>query len=100
MEALESIAYPLGVRPTIEVTPRTARLESGDLVVLFSDGVVEARPEESEDLYGFERLEQSLARHAGKGAIAVRNGVLADLARHVGDAPREDDLTLLVLRVP
>ena len=100
VDALESIAYPLGVRPTIEVTPRTAKLESGDLVVLFSDGVVEARPEESEDLYGFERLEQSLARHAGKGAGAVRNGVLADLARHVGDAPREDDLTLLVLRMP
>ncbi|QQR72166.1 MAG: SpoIIE family protein phosphatase [Holophagales bacterium] len=100
VDALESIAYPLGVRPTIEVTPRMARLEAGDLVVLFSDGVVEARPEASEDLYGFERLEQSLARHAGKSAGAVRNGLLADLARHVGDAPREDDLTLLVLRVP
>lgn len=90
------------MRPTIEVTPRLARLEAGDLVVLFSDGVVEARPEASEDLYGFERLEQKLPLGPAcrKSAGAVRNGLLADLARHVGDAPREDDLTLLVLRVP
>ena len=100
VEALESVSYPLGARPTIEVHARAARLDPGDVIFLFSDGVVEARPEESEDLFGFERLEASLARHAGKGAAGIRNGVLADLARYVGDAPREDDLTVLVLRLP
>ena len=100
VEALESVSYPLGVRPQIEVHPRVAHLAAGDLVVLFSDGVVEARPEASEELFGFDRLEASLARQAGKGAIAARNGLLGDLAGFVGDASREDDLTLLVLRVP
>jgi len=100
VEALESIAYPLGVRAEIEVHSRVARLERGDLVVLFSDGVVEARPDGSDDLYGFERFEQSLARQAGLSAPAARDGLLADLAAHIGDAPREDDLTLLVLRLP
>lgn len=100
VEALEAGAYPLGVRAEIEVRARWASLEPGDLLVLFSDGVIEARPGGSDDLYGFERLERSLARQAGRTAAAARDALLADLLAHTGDAPGEDDLTLLVLRLP
>jgi hypothetical protein len=100
VEPLESISYPLGVRSELEITVRNARLGAGDTVVLFSDGVVEARAEDSEELFGFERLEQSLQSHAGKSPEALRDGVLDDLSRFTRDAPREDDLTLLVLRLP
>jgi len=100
VHALESIAYPLGVRPAIEVVARRARLEPGDLVFLCSDGLVEARRAGSDENFGFERVERSLARGAGGGARALRDAVLADLAEFTGDSPREDDLTLLVLRIP
>ncbi|HPK66292.1 MAG TPA: SpoIIE family protein phosphatase, partial [Thermoanaerobaculia bacterium] len=99
-EALEAGAYPLGVRAEIEVRARRASLEPGDLLVLFSDGVIEARPGGSDDLYGFERFERSLARQAGRSAAAARDALLADLLAHTGVAPGEDDLTLLVLRLP
>ncbi len=100
VEALESVAYPLGVRGELHVEARTARLAPGDTLFLFSDGLVEARQEGSEDLFGFERLEQSLARHAGQSVERLRDGVLADVTRFTSDAPREDDQTLLVLRLP
>jgi len=100
VDTLESIAYPLGVRPTIEVAPRMARLESGDIVFLCSDGLVEARREDSDESFGFERLEQLLAKYAGHGASVLRDAVLRELRLFTGDAPREDDLTLLVLRLP
>ena len=100
VEALESIAYPLGVRDSIEVHEQAARLESGDLLFMFSDGVIEARPENSEEDFGFERLERSLGDHAGAGAEGLRDGVLADLERFTGGAPREDDLTVLALEIP
>jgi hypothetical protein len=100
VEALESIAYPLGVRGTLHVEPRTARLAPGDTLFLFSDGLIEARPEDSEHLYGFDRLEQSLARHAHKGVEGLRDGVLEDVERHAGHGLREDDQTILVLRLP
>ena len=67
---------------------------------LFSDGVVEARPEASDEMFGFERLEQSLGRHAGGSAEHLKDGVLADLAAFTGSAPRDDDLTVLVLGIP
>ena len=100
VEALESIAYPLGVRGRLEVEPRTTSLAPGDTLFLFSDGLIEARPEGSDQLYGFERLEQSLARHSRRGVEGLRDGVLEDVERHAGYGLREDDQTILVLRLP
>jgi hypothetical protein len=100
VDALESIAYPLGVRSYLEVEPKTASLEPGDTLFLFSDGLVEAQSSRNGDLYGFERLEESLSRHANRGVEGLRDGVLADLARFTGNLPREDDQTLLALRLP
>lgn len=100
VEALESVAYPLGVRGELVIAPRTARIAPGDTLFLFSDGLVEARREGSDEMFGFDRLEASLARHAGRGPEGLRDGVLADVGRFTGDAPREDDQTIVVLRLP
>jgi len=100
VEPLESIAYPLGVRGALPIEAHTARLTAGDTLFLFSDGVVEARREGSDEMFGFERLEASLARHVGRGPEGVRDGILADVARFTGNAPREDDQTIVVLRLP
>jgi hypothetical protein len=97
---LESVSYPLGVRDELDVAVRSARLEPGDQLFMFSDGVVEAHGEHSEDLFGFERLEQSLKKHAPAGVMGIRDGVLADIAAFTANAPREDDLTVLVLQIP
>ncbi len=100
VEVLESVAYPLGVRETIEIDPHVARLQAGDLIFLCSDGVVEARREHSDESFGFERLEKVLSELAGYGAVFVRDRVLAALESFTGGAEREDDLTVLVLKIP
>jgi hypothetical protein len=100
VESLESVAYPLGVRPTIDVVSRVARLDSGDVIFLCSDGLVEARREGSDEHFGFDRVERVLAEAAGNGAGVIRDRVLSALRTFTGDSPREDDLTLLVLRLP
>jgi len=106
VRALESIAYPLGVRGDLEIQARSARLEAGDTLFLFSDGIVEARRTavygdgEGGEPWGFDRLEESLARHAARPVEGLRDGVLADVQRFAGNGPREDDQTILVLRLP
>jgi phosphoserine phosphatase RsbU/P len=100
VDPLESIAYPLGVRGALPIEARTARLQPGDTLFLFSDGVIEARREGSDEMFGFERLEASLSRHIGRGPEGTRDGVLADVTRFTGNAPREDDQTIVVLRLP
>ncbi len=100
VHTLESTAYPLGVRGRLAIDARTTRLGAGDTVFLCSDGIVEAHAEGSTDLFGFERLEASLSRHHGKDVESLRDAVLADVARHAKGAPRDDDQTVLVLRMP
>ncbi len=100
VQALSSASYPLGVRDQLAIERRTVKLAAGDTVFLFSDGVVEARKEGTDELFGFERLEESLARHAEAGPAGLRDGVLSDLRDFTGPAPREDDQTIVVLRLP
>ena len=100
VDSLESTAYPLGVRGELAVEARTARLSPGDTLFLFSDGLVEARKEGSDEQFGFERLEASLARHANRDVEGLRDGILADVETFTANAPREDDQTILVLRLP
>jgi hypothetical protein len=100
VQPLEFVAYPLGVRGSLKIEARHARLQAGDTLFLLSDGLVEARAPDSDEVFGFERLEASLVRHADLGVARLRDAVLADVARHSGGAPREDDQTVLVLRVP
>lgn len=97
--ALESVAYPLGVRPSLDVTVRSEKLDAGDTLFLFSDGVVEARAENSDLMFGFDRLEQSLRRHAGGGVTALRDGVLEDLNEFTRRNAHEDDVTIVVARL-
>jgi hypothetical protein len=97
---LEAGSYPLGVRPDIAPTVRRERLGAGDYVVLLSDGVVEAQRQDGDEAFGFARVAASLERHAGGSPEALVRGVLADLESFTGGAPREDDVTLLALRLP
>jgi sigma-B regulation protein RsbU (phosphoserine phosphatase) len=82
------------------VRSRVARLASGDTLVLYSDGLIEARRDGSDEMFGFDRFEATLARHVGRGPRGLVAGVLRDLEDFTGQAPREDDMTLLVLRLP
>ena len=100
VESLESVAYPLGVREALDIDSHTARLEPGDIIFLCSDGVVEARKKGSDEHFGFDRLEEVLGKFGGHGASVVRDKVLAALDTFTQGAEREDDLTVLVLRMP
>ncbi len=100
VEALAAASYPLGVRDPTAYVVRTVRLATGDRLFLFSDGVVEACREGSDELFGFDRLKESLERHAAESPTGLRDGVLDDLRRFMGPGPRADDQTILVLQLP
>ena len=100
VEALESIAYPLGVRQHLTIEVKQQAIEPGDALFLFSDGLVEASREGDDEPFGFTRLEKSLADHAGASAGRLRDEVIADVRAFTRFAPQTDDLTVLVLRLP
>ena len=76
------------------------QLAPGDVLVMLTDGLVEARSiDDPNALYGEERMRASLARHAATGleAQALVEAMIAEVLQFAG-GKREDDMTLLVVR--
>lgn len=76
---------------------QTVRLAAGDVVVLYTDGLVEARNEAGEE-FGYDRLAAVVEEHQDAGADALRDRLLAELHTWTGSGEPDDDTTLLVLR--
>lgn len=98
VEPLRAASYPLGVRRSIEAPTRTSKVERGDSIFFYSDGLVEATAEDDDEPFGFDRLEASLERHAHLPPKALQAAVLEDVWTYTGRAAQDDDLTVLVLR--
>jgi serine phosphatase RsbU (regulator of sigma subunit) len=89
---------PLCALASFEYHEQRWRLQPGELLVLFTDGIAEAE-NPAGALYGKERLAQCLQRlPANAGAAAAVEAVRKDVGTFVAGAPASDDLTLLVLR--
>jgi serine phosphatase RsbU (regulator of sigma subunit) len=66
----------------------------GDAMVLFSDGIYEAKGPRG--LYGMDRLRKVLARYAGSGAVPMCEAIEQDVVEHLG-GHGHDDMTALVV---
>lgn len=98
VEELGSGGLPLGLRESLEPATGSTRLDPGDLLVLFTDGVAEAVDPQGRD-FGFERVRQGVA--GGGAAQTVHDALLHAFESHRGGAPLTDDVTLVVLeRLP
>ncbi len=87
-------SYPVGLRPELHLEAAEARLDPGDLLLLYTDGIPEAVDEQGE-AFGFDRLERSFA--AGGAPQEVHDRVLKDLADFEGDQKLRDDRSLVVI---
>jgi serine phosphatase RsbU (regulator of sigma subunit) len=97
VEELCTPAPPLGTHLAHAPRPVVVPFAPGDAFLLFTDGLTEAE-DASGTPYGQERLAALLAEHRDGGSAAeLCADVLADLYRHRGEAPQEDDLTLVAL---
>jgi len=73
------------------------KLEPGDTLVLFSDGVTEAM-DPQEDLFGMPRLLQLLTGHSETPLDELQKLVLEAVENFARGASQADDLTLLMVR--
>jgi sigma-B regulation protein RsbU (phosphoserine phosphatase) len=92
-------APPLGTFKDARYETDLRPLVRGDLLVLYSDGLVEALDGQGRE-YGPERLERVIARvEKERSATSIREAVLSDLAAFRGTAEPADDVTVVVVRV-
>jgi sigma-B regulation protein RsbU (phosphoserine phosphatase) len=68
----------------------------GDRLILYSDGIVEARNGEGEE-FGYERFSLYALQNSGNSLESFRLGLLDEVRAFSGTESFEDDVTLLVV---
>lgn len=99
IEELGCGGFPLGIREPLDFVRRTIRLDPGDLLLLYTDGLPEALDAQGRAAFGYERIQAIM--ETGGSPQTVHDGILRSFDRHVSGEPLRDDLTLLVVaRLP
>lgn len=73
------------------------KLEVGDCVILFTDGVTEAERTDTKQ-YGVERLCEVVLRNHDKPSQDIKDAVIDDVMAHIGNNKIYDDITVLVIK--
>ncbi|MCC3407075.1 MAG: SpoIIE family protein phosphatase [Microcoleus sp. PH2017_10_PVI_O_A] len=93
------LGFPIGLEANIDdfISQTQVNLRSGDVVVLYTDGVTEAR-NLTKELYGLERLGDVVKQNLHNSAETICCRVIESLRNHIGDGEIDDDITLLILK--
>jgi sigma-B regulation protein RsbU (phosphoserine phosphatase) len=90
-------SYPVGLVQEAEYVTARVKLEPGDTLILFSDGVTEAM-DPSEELYGVPRLREVLTGQSDCALDKLQKSILESVENFAKGAHQADDLTLLIVR--
>ena len=90
-------APALGLLKTSKFEEQAVEINPGDLLVAYSDGVTEARNVRDE-FFGDQRLRSILGRSVGISPDRVGEKILEEVDRFVDEAPRSDDLSLVIIK--
>jgi len=88
----------LGINKDASFTEIRVRVQTGDMVVFYTDGVTETRNEVG-DMFGLDRLAQAVSAHRADDPEIVVGEVLSALGRFAGTRQRDDDLTIVVMKL-
>lgn len=91
------VGFVLAGMEGIKYKAQEFKLEPGDVVYLYTDGVTEAT-NASEELYGDDRLLNILNSRNFENTEEICKAVKADVDAFVGDAPQFDDITMVAIK--
>lgn len=98
VEELAATTMPLGVMDDVEFRPvQNENLASGDMLALGTDGIWETINSDGE-MFGSERVSQLLKDLAKQSAEEIVSKVLLAVEEFRDQAPKDDDLTLIILK--
>jgi serine phosphatase RsbU (regulator of sigma subunit)/pSer/pThr/pTyr-binding forkhead associated (FHA) protein len=96
IEDLPSGGLPLGMVPFASYQSSPLKLDPGDLLVIYSDGLTDAENSAGED-FGEEKLLSLISATAHQGVGVLEASLLAALDRFTQGAPQTDDITFLLI---
>jgi sigma-B regulation protein RsbU (phosphoserine phosphatase) len=102
IEYLAKGGLVLGFLPDQKYEQQTTTLHPGDILVLYTDGITEARNPEEETvekkLFGEDRLVQVVKENISLSAREIQSAILRSVTAHTKNTPQGDDITLVVIK--
>jgi len=97
VEALPTGSTVLGLLPDAVFSEQRIELRDQDVLIVYSDGVPDAMNESGQS-FGDDRLRAAIVETLGQPVEAIGVRIKQVLATFVGEAPRHDDVSLVVLK--
>jgi serine phosphatase RsbU (regulator of sigma subunit) len=93
------LGFPVALEADIAdfIATKEIQLNSGDVVVLYTDGISEAF-NMNKDQYGIEPLMEVVALNREQSAAEIKQAVIDDVRRYIGEQKVFDDITLVVIK--
>ena len=93
------LGFPIGLDSEIAdfVAEETIQLQSGDVVVLYTDGITEAE-NQNRVQYGLERLCEVIQQNHQNSAEQIQQIIVEDVRQHIGTQRVFDDITVVVIK--
>lgn len=88
---------PFGIDAAAEYVSVAVSIQTGDLLVIFTDGLPEAANNSGEE-YGEARLQNRIEHFAGESAASLLTVIMADVDSFVANARQHDDITCMAVR--
>ncbi len=96
LEELVSDAFVLGLFDFASYESRYFRLDKGDILVVYSDGLTDAQ-NQREEMFGEARLLEIIEQEAPWGAHAIERRLLKAIEEFTEGTPQTDDITFVVV---
>jgi sigma-B regulation protein RsbU (phosphoserine phosphatase) len=95
---LDIAGIPVGLFPETKYTELDLELKTGDILVFYSDGLVEARNDANEE-FGLKRFSEIVRENAGRESTDIVKAINLAVESFVGRVPPHDDRTLIVVKM-
>jgi sigma-B regulation protein RsbU (phosphoserine phosphatase) len=97
LDLLHSHGLPIGILPQTVYRTQSRRFPKGSLLLVYSDGIVEAESVAGEEFEN-RRLEEILLANAAASPAGVRDAIMVDVDQFTAGAPQKDDQTMVLVR--
>ncbi len=88
----------VGILPDAQFSDTVVKLESGDILTFYTDGVTE-QENENEDQFSIDRLKNLILSKETDSAATLVSDVTEAISTFAGTKEQEDDLTLVVAKI-
>ena len=95
---LDADGLVLGVQPIVDFEEKSVKLSSGDTLLLYTDGVIDAQNARGE-FFGFDRLCASFNAYRALPPEALIKRLLSEVRAFCGEEPLGDDLAIVAMQV-